>query len=855
MPTQDVIRELAYLFRARRNNRPILILGAGASYRSGIPMAGEATKHIARAAYAKRILGIDEDIYSPPPSDWSPYLRQQAWFINDETKFADNFPLAVQHLLQPSEFRREFFTKMIVPPNEINPGYYALANIIRRKLCWTVLTVNFDHLIADAIRDNQSHISEIIEINRTADDLVRFKIHNRCQVVYLHGAVEFYRDKNLSDEIRRLDETLVRRIRPLLNDSPLVVIGYRGSEQSVMDHLLGEGLEESGKYRQGIYWCSLKGTELHENVIKLKEQIGGNFFHLEIDGFDELMEALDCELADEYWLPTSDSEQASKPLIESSKTAFDYQPMEGVSLEELDHDLILSTLTAYCKELKIPTVDSSTYTSMMQEQGLLLRRNDILVPSIGCYLLFGRDVQERFPYAKVAFTSGSKRRQVFEGNLIFQYRSLEAHLHSEIVNPLLRIKGERAAKEKFAYPSRALTEILVNMLVHRDYETDFYSYIEFEPGQSLCFSNPGGLMPNVYASVKPGKGGKFQPVRNTSELRNRSLGDIFFGLGPMDKDGSGLADVKELMVENGGLSDFNVVGENQSLQVTLWQPRQHAPDKSRVARGVIATELYTTNLLPFSVMPRTIYKLPLRKREVGDMPLFAFEEDELPRELPIFVTSGGYMFSFADLSLFPVFVNRRGDLGKLETLSVSNFISQGDDQHNQYVWLINKHWKFFLQKFGDKGLLVEDKRKRAFFTLLNREKNTIVYNSRHRKGVKREVVKKRGEGNYIWYENEGIAYTTVNFGGNWAIQVKPFYMFTKSDARTPLPSFLRSKRSTKRIKFDRNKNVDDDLSFWARLLSGGEPTINIGGIGVEHLIIDSEYSFEEVPLVGQGEKK
>jgi hypothetical protein len=53
-------------------------------------------------------------------------------------------------------------------------------------------------------------------------------------------------------------------------------------------------------------------------------------------------------------------------------------------------------------------------------------------------------------------------------------------------------------------------------------------------------------------------------------------------------------------------------------------------------------------------------------------------------------------------------------------------------------------------------------------------------------------------------------------------------MFTERDAKTPLPSFARAAYATRRIKFDRNKSVEDDLTFWARFLSGGSPTINLG---------------------------
>ena len=62
-------------------------------------------------------------------------------------------------------------------------------------------------------------------------------------------------------------------------------------------------------------------------------------------------------------------------------------------------------------------------------------------------------------------------------------------------------------------------------------------------------------------------------------------------------------------------------------------------------------------------------------------------------------------------------------------------------------------------------------------------------------------------------------------------------MFTRRDGATPLPGFER-------------KNVDDDLTFWGRFLSDGQPTINLGGIDVENLIIDATFLTIEVPEIG-----
>jgi hypothetical protein len=108
-------------------------------------------------------------------------------------------------------------------------------------------------------------------------------------------------------------------------------------------------------------------------------------------------------------------------------------------------------------------------------------------------------------------------------------------------------------------------------------------------------------------------------------------------------------------------------------------------------------------------------------------------------------------------------------------------------------------------------------------------------------------VKRRGALDKIWHENEGINYSAVTVDEKWALQIKPMYVFTMADGFTPLPSHAQTRRATRRFKFDRNKSVEDDLTFWARLLSGASPVIDIGGVGVSDLILSANYSQAELP--------
>jgi hypothetical protein len=220
------------------------------------------------------------------------------------------------------------------------------------------------------------------------------------------------------------------------------------------------------------------------------------------------------------------------------------------------------------------------------------------------------------------------------------------------------------------------------------------------------------------------------------------------------------------------------------------------------------------------------------------------DSDDNPREVPVFISHGGFLITFCDLRDFPEFASRKGFLDSLEIKSRQAIVGD-QNSRNLFVWLLNKHWEFFLRRFP---LVVEPRRKRAFFKLLTgRDSTNISYLSKTGRKASRDVVKKRGEEPNISYENEAIHYAIAEFFGEWALQIRPTYVFTKRDGLTPLNPIAQTRRATRRFKFDRNPNVDNDLVFWARYLSQGQPTLSIGNIGAGEVVLDSEFCSAEVP--------
>lgn len=835
----EAVSVLAPLLRASDAPCPLVLLGAGASFRSGVPTAAEAVKQIARRVYSERVLGGSRPPERVKPSEWEAWLRQFPWFLHGADRLGENFPPAVEHLLTPAEYRRTVLLDLMRPRNEISSGYRTLAEFVMRGLVHTMLTTNFDTCVVEALRERQPHIRHIDEVNRGPGDYTEFNVFSRCQVIWLHGRAEQYADQNAAGETGALDPKLASLVRPLLAGAPIIVVGYRGAEASIMEGLFGQDRPGRLDFPHGVFWCVRGDESPHPQVEGLSRRLGSNFRLLHTDGFDELFADLSVELAgeDRYAAGGSTGEAARRDV------AFDEKVLDGVDVEALDLDLALPVLRQYCEKLGRAPVTRETLLPLMREQGLLVHDSGQDRVTAGALLLFGRNPQEVFPHAVVSVTEAGKKREVYDGNLISQHRKLLEKLESAEVNPVLKVKKRRQHEQHPAYPPRVLVELLVNLLVHRDYETPEPATIEIQPGSELAFSNPGGLTVKLEGRVEINEAGEFTVEESLTDQRNPSLCDIFFGISAMERAGTGLMDVRQLMAESGGGASFYHHGRERRFAAHVAQPHASAGSRS-VARFDVPTGIYILNSLPFRVLPERVSVVrlctPLRERPRGiDL-----------SDCGVFVDRGTELWSFVPLESLTAL------LGPIVDRSASASIARGEieasaEDRRVLSWLLRKHWERHLGGFESQGLILEyGRRNRAYFEGRNRGNRSVAWLNAQGRRFRREVVKKRSDGARPWFENEGFGYDIVRIGDLWTVRIKPFYMFTGRDARTPLPSFVRAGKATSRMKFDRNKSVESDLSFWSGFLSRSAETINVGYEHVDDLLIEAAFLTEEVPEIG-----
>jgi len=237
---------------------------------------------------------------------------------------------------------------------------------------------------------------------------------------------------------------------------------------------------------------------------------------------------------------------------DADRRSFDERTCPGATFDDLDLDLALATLTSYCEQLRRAPLTREALLPLMREQGLLLRNGsgEDEVTN-GAILLFAKNPQRFLPQAVVTFTELGKKREVFDGNLITQHRRLLEKIESAEVNPVVKLKKRRSHEDQLAYNQRALVELLVNLLVHRDYEIERSANVDIQPSVQIAFKNPGALTPamtNWWPSIPTGKSPS-RPAPPTHAMYPSATSST--GLRAMERAGTGLVDVTKLMIGGG----------------------------------------------------------------------------------------------------------------------------------------------------------------------------------------------------------------------------------------------------------------------------------------------------------------
>ena len=242
------------------------------------------------------------------------------------------------------------------------------------------------------------------------------------------------------------------------------------------------------------------------------------------------------------------NESEERSLIErraANFRTFDISPCQTVTLEDLDLDAFLHT---YAREAIDPEILRENNRELKHQLAVL--RFFYLswdCPTHAGILVFGRDPLALLPGAYVQYVSYdgktladevSEQKQ-FTGNLMAILRELDSFISGRFTQK--PIKSSTLREELvWDYPEDAVRELLVNAVLHRDYQSNQPVRL-YQFSDRIEIQNPGGL----YGDARP------ENFPKVNDYRNPVLAEVMAVLGYANRFGRGVARAQKLLGENG----------------------------------------------------------------------------------------------------------------------------------------------------------------------------------------------------------------------------------------------------------------------------------------------------------------
>ena len=254
-------------------------------------------------------------------------------------------------------------------------------------------------------------------------------------------------------------------------------------------------------------------------------------------------------------------EEIANEHLKTINTSWDYYTDPNHSLENISLDKV----NRFIRKIEQRTETPIPYAPLDFLSKMEMLRDGKL--SFGAYLLFVSDycpisdVQiGRFKSDITIIDSISHNTDLFtEVDEIIAF--IKKHLMVEYI-----ITGEPQRTERFDYPLDAIREVVINMIVHRDYRDSSGSVIKIFDNR-IEFYNPGKLFGGI--TIHDLLTGNY-----TSKSRNKLIAKAFKEVGLIERYGSGILRIQNICKDYGvvapiieeAMNGFRVVLFNEKLE-------------------------------------------------------------------------------------------------------------------------------------------------------------------------------------------------------------------------------------------------------------------------------------------------
>jgi ATP-dependent DNA helicase RecG len=240
------------------------------------------------------------------------------------------------------------------------------------------------------------------------------------------------------------------------------------------------------------------------------------------------------------------SEQEERILSEkriSHARSYDASPCRDSELK----DLALGIFDSYRREAIAPDVIEENHRAIEEQLSSLRFFNPRLkCPTNAGILLFGKNPRYYLPGSYIQYlkidgthlTDPLFDQAEISGDLLSILRELDTRIKSGITTKLIPVTSlkEKAVSD---YPEWAIREILMNAVMHRDYQSNtpirFYWFLD-----RIEIHSPGGL----YGEVTP------ENYTRNNSYRNPVIAEALKSLGYVNRYGYGIQRTQKLLMDN-----------------------------------------------------------------------------------------------------------------------------------------------------------------------------------------------------------------------------------------------------------------------------------------------------------------
>ncbi len=285
MDQKEFIRTLKVIGK----NSYDFLLGSGASIKAGIPSGGQLILEFKRELYCSET-GIPKENLGDLQSE---QVRKclQDYFAGFEGTPPAGSPLEYAYYFEkcyPTRIARERLIQDLVRDRKPSLGHLCLVTLMLNGYVKNVWTTNFDSLVESAI--NTLSPAQAYKVHSSANqaDASMTGDETFLKIYKLHGDYRYDRIKNTTEELQKLEELICRKFVENTNHKGLIIIGYSGSDKSIMLSL--DKIIPDLKY--GLVWMVRKGEKINDEVKELMERackLNEASSIVEIEGFDEFL--------------------------------------------------------------------------------------------------------------------------------------------------------------------------------------------------------------------------------------------------------------------------------------------------------------------------------------------------------------------------------------------------------------------------------------------------------------------------------------------------------------------------------------------------------------------------------------